>query len=203
MSLSYQRKKDAGETQKARTWIFKAFVWFVSIVYVGTAVSASFFYLVKNGVSKPNLTGLGTYWEAALSPMMFYEFHLNWIANVGAVPNDWRMFGLPVEILITLLPASLLLFYMLVRNPYSFIDDTFGSSRYARDGDIKEMGLLDKGWIIVIGEWKGRLLKLPETLSVLCVAPPGTGKTVSVVVPTILTCDNVSMIVNDVKPELF
>ena len=30
MSLSYQRKKDAGETQKARAWIFKSFVWFVS-----------------------------------------------------------------------------------------------------------------------------------------------------------------------------
>ena len=203
MSLSYQRKKDAGETQRARGWIFRSFLWFVSIVYVGTAVSASFFYLVKNGVSKPNLIGLGSYWETLLSPMVFYEFHLRWISNVGAVPNDWRIFGLPVEMLITFVPASLLMFYMLVRNPYSFIDDTFGSSRYARDDDIKEMGLLDKGWIIVIGEWKGRLLKLPETLSVLCVAPPGTGKTVSVVVPTILTCDNVSMIVNDVKPELF
>jgi type IV secretion system protein VirD4 len=47
------------------------------------------------------------------------------------------------------------------------------------------------------------LLKLPETLSALCIAPPGTGKTVSVVVPTILSCDHASMIVNDVKPELF
>ena len=45
-------------------------------------------------------------------------------------------------------------------------------------------------------------LKLSETLSVLVCAPPGTGKTVGVVVPTIFECDTVSMIVNDPKPEL-
>ena len=203
MSLSYQKKKDAGETQRARTWIFKSIIWFIAMVYVGTAISSSLFFLAKNGVSKPNLYGLESYWLTMLQPITFYDFHISWIKNIGAVPNDWRMLGIPVEILIILVPSSMMLLYLLVRNPYSFLDDTFGSSRYARDDDIKEMGLLDKGWIIVIGEWKGRLLKLPETLSVLCVAPPGTGKTVSVVVPTILTCDKVSMIVNDVKPELF
>ncbi|MBP5794768.1 MAG: type IV secretory system conjugative DNA transfer family protein [Alphaproteobacteria bacterium] len=36
----------------------------------------------------------------------------------------------------------------------------------------------------------------------LCVAPPGTGKSVGLVIPTILECDNVSMIIYDPKPEL-
>ena len=36
----------------------------------------------------------------------------------------------------------------------------------------------------------------------LAFAPPGTGKTVGIVVPTIFECDTVSMIVNDPKPEL-
>lgn len=43
---------------------------------------------------------------------------------------------------------------------------------------------------------------LPKTLSALCVAPPGTGKSQGLVIPTILECDTVSMIVNDPKPEL-
>ena len=42
-----------------------------------------------------------------------------------------------------------------------------------------------------------------ECLSALCVAPPGTGKTYGVVVPTIFECNNVSMIINDPKPELY
>ena len=42
-----------------------------------------------------------------------------------------------------------------------------------------------------------------ECLSALCVAPPGTGKTYGVVLPTIFECNNVSMIINDPKPELY
>jgi type IV secretion system protein VirD4 len=64
------------------------------------------------------------------------------------------------------------------------------------------MGLLH-GKLVVLGRWHGRRLKLPETLSALCIAPPGTGKTVSVVVPTILDADPISMVIHDVKPELF
>jgi type IV secretion system protein VirD4 len=85
--------------------------------------------------------------------------------------------------------------------PHRFTNTKEGSARIADEKDIKTMGLWD-GWIVVLGRFKKRMIMLPETLSVLCVAPPGTGKTVGVVVPTILTCNKVSMIVNDVKPEL-
>ena len=79
------------------------------------------------------------------------------------------------------------------------------SSRKAETADIEKMGLF-KGFITVLGYWKKAEkfvpLMLNETLSTLCVAPPGTGKTKGVVLPTILDCDNVSMIINDPKPEL-
>jgi type IV secretion system protein VirD4 len=110
---------------------------------------------------------------------------------------------LPIEIAAAFAITLTILFVMLMVNPYSFQENLFGSARFANDRDVKEMGLLD-GSIIVLGEWKGKLLKFKETLSVLCVAPPGTGKTVGVVVPTILEATkNTSMIINDVKPELF
>lgn len=63
------------------------------------------------------------------------------------------------------------------------------------------MGLLD-GFCIVVGKFKGYLLKLNETLSVLCCAPPGTGKTAAVVIPTIFNSPGMSIVVNDPKPEL-
>ncbi len=75
------------------------------------------------------------------------------------------------------------------------------SSRKANKEDIEKMGLL-KGFMMVLGYFKKQPLMMNECLSALCVAPPGTGKTQGVVIPTILDCNNVSMIINDPKPEL-
>lgn len=43
----------------------------------------------------------------------------------------------------------------------------------------------------------GYELMLDETLPVLALSPPGTGKTASVVIPTIITCDGNSLVVHD------
>ena len=75
------------------------------------------------------------------------------------------------------------------------------SGREANEKDVKEMGLFD-GFMMVLGYFKKKPLKLPKTLSVLCLAPPGTGKTQGIVLPTIFECPNVSMIINDPKPEI-
>ena len=75
------------------------------------------------------------------------------------------------------------------------------SSRKANKEDIEKMGLFD-GFMMVLGYFKKKPLMMKECLSTLCVAPPGTGKTQGVVIPTILDCNNVSMIINDPKPEL-
>ncbi len=75
------------------------------------------------------------------------------------------------------------------------------SSRKANKEDIEKMGLLN-GFMMVLGYFKKKPLMMNECLSALCVAPPGTGKTQGVVLPTIFDCPNVSMIINDPKPEL-
>ena len=75
------------------------------------------------------------------------------------------------------------------------------SSRKANKEDIEKMGLL-KGFMMVLGYFKKKPLMMNECLSTLCVAPPGTGKTEGVVIPTICDCNEVSMIINDPKPEL-
>ena len=87
-------------------------------------------------------------------------------------------------------------------NPYG--NDKFDdkSSNKATKEDIEKMGLL-KGFMMVLGYFKKKPLMMNECLSALCVAPPGTGKTQGVVFPTIFECNNVSMIINDPKPELY
>lgn len=75
------------------------------------------------------------------------------------------------------------------------------SSNKATEADIKKMGLLN-GFMMVLGYFKKKPLMMDETLSALLLAPPGTGKTQGIVLPTIFDCPGVSMIINDPKPEL-
>ncbi len=89
-------------------------------------------------------------------------------------------------------------------NPHSKDKFDSKSSRDANAEDIEKMkGVsLKDGFAMVLGYFKKKPIKMTETLSTLCVAPPGTGKTQGVVIPTILECDTMSMIINDPKPEL-
>lgn len=87
-------------------------------------------------------------------------------------------------------------------NPYGKDKFAEKSSRDANKEDIEKMGLFN-GFMMVLGYFKKKPLMMNECLSALCVAPPGTGKTQGVVFPTIFECNNISMIINDPKPELY
>lgn len=94
-------------------------------------------------------------------------------------------------------------------NPHSKDKYNEKTARKADAKDIKKMASdhenkegLFGGFMMVLGYFKGKPLKMDTCLSALLLAPAGTGKTQGVVIPTILGCDNVSMIVNDPKPEL-
>jgi type IV secretion system protein VirD4 len=95
---------------------------------------------------------------------------------------------------------SLLLFFFL-QNPYSL---TIKFSRYARKNDIKKMKpsiLKHDGYCL--GSFKNQILRTNEPLGLLCVAPAGAGKTSGTVIPSILSCDKDSLIINDPKGELY
>ena len=81
----------------------------------------------------------------------------------------------------------------------------YGTSKWATYRDIKKMHkkikvLSNTG--IILGLFKGKFIRTEEPLSVLVLAPPGTGKTVGIAIPNLLSCNN-SMIINDVKNELW
>ncbi len=98
-------------------------------------------------------------------------------------------------------------------NPHSKDKFDEKSSRKANEKDILKMAQnhnnkqgLFNGFMMVLGysKYKGKqtALKMDECMSALLLAPAGVGKTQGVVIPTILECDDVSMIINDPKPEL-
>lgn len=77
----------------------------------------------------------------------------------------------------------------------------YGNAKWADTKDIDKMGLFSEVGIIY-GIWHNKFIRTNAPLSVLVAAPPGTGKTVAVAIPNLLSCSN-SMIVNDPKNELF
>lgn len=83
----------------------------------------------------------------------------------------------------------------------SRVDGEYGNARIATKSDIKEMGMhADKG--AIYGRAAGKYLRSDENLSSLLIAPPNTGKTAAVIIPTLFSC-SYSMFVNDVKGELW
>lgn len=156
--------------------------------------------LIGKGISQTTLEYVWKFIKKiALDPLALGTTYWNWIKQLYNYTG-----GFSVPLYLPMLPFFaffVILVTGLIMNPHEWISQIHGSGRIATYADIKKMGLFD-GFIIVLGRWKGKLLRLPETLSVLVLAPPGTGKTVGVVMPTIFESNNISIIVNDPKPEL-
>ncbi len=148
---------------------------------------------------------------ATINWMKIYFINMFQSAGLSVVAEIpywiWRCLMHPdFECAIPLLPV--LAYYLLVDdtlkkefNPNGKDEYDKKSGREANEKDIEQMGLF-KGFMMVLGYFKKKPLKLPKTLSVLCLAPPGTGKTQAIALPTIFECPNVSMIINDPKPEI-
>lgn len=83
----------------------------------------------------------------------------------------------------------------------------FGNTRWADEKDINSMSDRDlvgfDGELFLVGKLKNKFIKMKETLSVLLLAPPGTGKTVAFIVPSTVMMDKSCQLLNDQKPELF
>jgi type IV secretory pathway TraG/TraD family ATPase VirD4 len=83
----------------------------------------------------------------------------------------------------------------------------FGDTRWAEERDIEAMSKRDlvgfDGKLFLVGKMKKKLIHMKETLSVLLLAPPGTGKTVAFIVPSTVMMDKSCQLLNDQKPELF
>ncbi len=105
-------------------------------------------------------------------------------------------------ILYTTATLFMIVFYVLYnKNPYT---KTLRFSRFATFLDVKKMQpqvLKQDGYCL--GSFKGTMLKTNEPLGVLCVAPAGAGKTSGTVIPTILSCNKDSLVINDPKGELY
>lgn len=90
--------------------------------------------------------------------------------------------------------------------------EKYGYAKFAPEKLIKEMGLNFRNGIVFglvkknywqkIFAPQKKVIRSHEPLSVLLMAPPGTGKSAGVIIPTLLTLQN-SVVIHDPKGELY
>ena len=184
------------EQRLAWRWLGMTALLALLLLAAGLVLAMPLAVLSEQGVSLGTLSWVEGYFSTLLPyPDYWWAVHRQWLADAGSGGR------LPWGLACGPLLAGLTVVVGVALNPYSTLPTMHGSARWATARDLRRMAL-ERGFIIVLGQWRRRLLQLPETLSALCIAPPGTGKTAAVVVPTILSGDGVSMLINDVKPEL-
>lgn len=199
-----KRGEEWAERDAAINWVIGTIAIALGVSLITAIISLALTLLIPRGISQDSLNYLWKRFFIPLftDPSFLPKTYLNWaIKLVKAyfhgthVPTVWILPILPLGTMLTIIIVGL------SKNPHSWLSTIHGAGRIATKEDIQKMGLFT-GFIVVLGKWGGKLLKLPETLSVLVLAPPGTGKTVGVVMPTIFESNDISIIVNDPKPEL-
>ena len=188
------------EYNNAVKWMLMTFIITFLVTIVLAITSMPLGYLIGSGVSKNTLGEVWKFMQTIFSsPDYLFSRYWNWLKQISNYHGPFAIgLWLPILPFISL-PFGLII--GIASNPYRFQSNIHGSARIAELKDIKKMGLLD-GFCMVVGKYKGHLLMLKETLSTLCCAPPGTGKTAGVVIPTIFHSHGMSIVVNDPKPEL-
>ena len=188
------------ERDAAIQWVLITVMIAFIVSYLLAILSFAMTNLIPRGISQDNMLLVWKFAKkAAIQPIYLLNIYWKWLVKALKAQNEMPFyFWLPT---IPFFSFFIILTTGLVTNPHSWLSTIHGSGRIATKKDIEKMGLF-KGFIVVLGRWHGKLLRLPETLSVLVLAPPGTGKTVGVVMPTIFESNNISIIVNDPKPEL-
>lgn len=195
-----KRGEEWEEYDHAVQWMSLTVIITLLVTIFLAVISMPLGYIIGNGISKESIDNVGKFMGMIFNdPSYLFSRYWNWMRQIGNYHGTFSFsLWLPVLPLLSL-PIGLIV--GAVTNPYRFQSNIHGSGRIATLKDIKMMKLLD-GFCMVIGKFKGYYLKLPETLSTLCCAPPGTGKTAGVVIPTIFNSKGLSLVINDPKPEL-
>ena len=193
----FVRQNEFKERDQATLFLMRWFVYAVLAGLLSAGLLLLFIFMISNGLSSNTLSQMGKLIASWFKmPSSFFRTYLKFWERTAHTSGANKV--LPYA---PFFVTTMTFTYALIANPYDFMLKTFGGGRIATYRDIVKMKLFN-GFVIVLGKFRGKLLMLPETLSALVVAPPGTGKTVAVVIPTILESPKMSIIVNDPKPEL-
>lgn len=197
-----KRGEEWEEYDNAVRWMVLTILISFVVTIILAIISMPLGYLIGSGISKDTLNDVGKFISAIINnPNFLFSRYWNWFKQLSGYHGPFSVsLWLPILPILSL-PTGIII--GVITNPYRFQSNIHGSARIATEKDIKKMPLLGfDGFCQVVGKFNGKMLMLKETLATLCCAPPGTGKTAGVVIPTIFNSHGMSIIVNDPKPEL-
>lgn len=200
--MASKKGEEWKEYNSAVQWMCITTIITVVITVILFITALPLAYLIGNGISKETFADISKFFSLIFNRSSFlYNRYWIWAKQLFYYHGDFSLsLWIPILPFIAL-PTGLIA--GMAMNPYKFQSNVHGSARIATEKDIRKMPLLGfDGFCQVVGKFNGKLLMLKETLSTLCCAPPGTGKTAGVVIPTIFNSPKLSIIVNDPKPEL-
>ena len=200
--MAKERGKELEEYDKAVRWMATTFILSIVFTIIFAYISQPLAFLVQKGISKENVDIAMKFIHKSIDqPGFLYDRYVKWFKKMMRYHGEFKAsLWLPILPIITF---PLIMFVGALKCPYKFQSNVHGSAHIATLRDIQRMELLGfDGFCMVVGKFQGKMLKLKETLSTLCCAPPGTGKTVGIVIPTIFNSEGMSIIVNAPKPEL-
>lgn len=200
--MAKERGEEWKEYDKAVRWMTITFFILLAVSIVLFVCAMPLSYLVRHGVSKSSMDMVNKFFSVILSnPDHLFNLYGKWGRTVFNYRGDFALWLWIPLLPFIIIPVGLIVSAMF--SPYKFQINYQGQAKIADLRDIKKMALLGfDGFCQVVGKFDGKFLMLKETLATLCCAPPGTGKTAGVVIPTIFNSDRLSIIVNDPKPEL-
>lgn len=200
--MAEDRGEEWEEYDNAVQWmVITAIVTFVLTIFLAV-FSLPIGYLIGAGISKSSIDVASRFLQAIFNdPSYLTSRYWSWFQQLTHYNGPFSVsLWVPILPFISL-PVGLTVGFL--TNPYRFQSNIHGAARIATEKDIRKMPLLGfDGFCQVVGKFNGKMLMLKETLATLCCAPPGTGKTAGVVIPTIFNSHGLSIIVNDPKPEL-
>jgi type IV secretion system protein VirD4 len=134
-------------------------------------------------------------------PMVLGHYWQYVWAYKAVIINDWQHIDryIPKTVFFTNIVSFIFLILFVVlpkRNK-----ERYGGAKWAGISDILKMNIYEKEGVI-LGKLGTKFLKTKEPLSVLLLAPPGTGKTAGYVIPNTLSIQH-SIVVHDLKGEIY
>lgn len=199
-SETYSPQHMSAEKEKWTKWLIATIAIGIVVFCTFGAFSPLIYWLSDKAFEASTWNAASNYMSKMGDPNFVGHQHtLIWQANV--------MTGM-IAIATPFLGALFVSAIFFAACPYKNFEMTHGDVRWATDKDIRRMEArrqigIKGGYVGILGKWtNGDYIRLIEPISVACSAPPGTGKTASLVVPSIVESPDISFIVNDPKPEL-
>lgn len=199
-SETYSPQHMSSEKDNWTKWLISTIALGVFVFCLFAAVAPLIYWASDKAFDVTSWAAVTSYFDQALNPDFIGQQHtLIWKQNV--------MTGI-ITIATPFLAALFVAAIFFAACPYKNFQMTHGDVRWATDVDIRRMEArrqigIRGGYVGILGKWtNGDYIRLIEPISVACSAPPGTGKTASLVVPSLVESPEISFIVNDPKPEL-